>query len=98
MSGMTGFGYLVAGLISIIPHKFPAPIVEIFHRLIGRVENYPLMPYGLFALFVDPFNLSVPEVFKMFLATCVYFLCLHFIALLCLVFVQVKICTVSFHP
>jgi hypothetical protein len=66
---------------SIIPHKLPTPIVEIFHRLISGVEYYPIVPYGLFTLFADPFNLGVPEIFKMVVVVCGKFMFPHFDAL-----------------
>lgn len=66
---------------SIITHKFPATIIEVFHRLIGRVKDYPVMPYGLFTLFADPYNLGVSEVFKVVMIFSVQFMFSHFSAL-----------------
>jgi integration host factor subunit beta len=43
------------------------------------------MPYGLFTLFADPFNLRISEIFKMVVVFCVQFMFSHFDALLLLI-------------
>jgi hypothetical protein len=69
---------------SIIPNELPTPIIEEFHGLIGGVKNDPVMPYGLFPLLADPFNLRVPEIFKLVMIICGKFMFSHFDALLLL--------------
>jgi hypothetical protein len=70
---------------NIIPHELPATIIEIFHRLISGIKDYPVMPYGLFTMLADPFNLSVPEILKMVVIICVQFMFSHFDSLLLLI-------------
>jgi hypothetical protein len=77
-------GCFAAPPSSIIPHELSAAIVEIFHRLINGVKDYPVMPYGLFTLFADPYNLGVSEVFKVVMIFSVQFMFSHFSALLLL--------------
>ena len=66
----------------IIPHELSATIIEIFHRFINGVEDNPIVPYGLFTLYANPFNLGVPEIFKMVVIIGVQFMFPHFDALL----------------
>jgi hypothetical protein len=68
----------------IVPNELAALIVEKFHGHINGVKNFPVMPNCLFALFTDPFNLGVAEVFKVVMIICLQFMLSHFIALLLL--------------
>ena len=46
--------------------------------VIYGVKDYPVMPYGLFTLFADSFNLGIPKVFKMVVIIGVKFMFSHF--------------------
>jgi hypothetical protein len=72
------------GISSIIPHELSATIIEIFQRLIHGVKDDPIVPDGLFTLFANPFNLRVPEIFKLVVIIRVKFMFSHFDALLLL--------------
>jgi hypothetical protein len=69
---------------SIIPQELSATIIEIVHGLIDSVKNNPIVPDGLFTLFTNPFNLGVPEVFKVIVIIGVQFMFPHFDASLLL--------------
>ena len=60
--------------------NLPTPVIEKRHCLIDGVKNYPVMPYGFFALFTDSLNLGIPKIFKLVVVIAVQFMFSHSVA------------------
>jgi hypothetical protein len=71
--------------LDIVANELTALIIEKFHSLIYGVKDNPIVPDGLFTLVADPFNLGVPEIFKLVVIICVQFMLSHLISSILLI-------------